>query len=82
MPKELQKDWKGMVMPTREDVLYEKTHKGVDTIHKKIFLTLSDCKGAEATRTEKLLILLIERLHEQGVIKDQDIDKMLLEIVD
>lgn len=69
-------------MPTIENILREKTHKGdVDTIHERVYYTLTDRKGAEATQTARLLSLLIERLQEQGILKDQDIDKMLLEIV-
>lgn len=69
-------------MPTVESVLREKTHKGdVDTIRERVFYTLTDHKGTEATQTARLLSLMIERLHEKSNLNDQDIDNMLLEIV-
>ena len=68
-------------MPTIQEVLREKTHKGdLDTVHERVFYTLTDEKGLESARIAKAISLLTELLHDKGMLSDQDLDELLLEI--
>ena len=81
-------------MSDREDVLREKTHKGAGLDSgRRVFYTLGDYKGAEpfrtlgepqwvgTHRTMKLVALLVAKLQAQGVLTEDDVDEMLLELL-
>ena len=69
-------------MPSREDILVEKTHKG-DGLETKerIFYTLTDDKRFIQHRTAKLLALLISLLKEKGLISEEVLDEFLFQVV-
>lgn len=71
-------------MPNLEDVLSEKTFKqdGLET-SRRVFYTI-DPKINDANalhKTTKLLGILIEKLESRGILSEDDIDAMLLEII-
>jgi hypothetical protein len=81
-------------MPTREDLLYTKTHKGGVDTDPRVYYCLSGSGDAEferrpkATQAElrthrksKLLAMIVARLEAQGLLSADDIDDMLLDIV-
>jgi hypothetical protein len=79
-------------MPNREDILRDQTYKGdVDELDKRIYytLTLKSGTGREGElpvesrihRTAKLLSLVVTKLHEQGVLDDDEIDDMLFDLL-
>jgi hypothetical protein len=71
-------------MPTREDALREKTHKGgTDTLEQRVFYTLhvADDSDLQTHRSTKAIALLISHLHKSGLISDDVIDDLLLESV-
>ena len=67
-------------MPTRADVLREKTHKddGVD-LTARVFYTLQDEKALQEHRNSKVIALLMNHLHKEGRLSDDEIDDILLE---
>lgn len=69
-------------MPTREEVLRDKTYKeeGMD-LEKRIFYTLTDNKGFEVHRIAKALALTIKFLADEGRLRPKDVDDILLEVV-
>jgi len=69
-------------MPTREEVLIEKTFKeeGVDT-HRRVFYTLTAEENFASHRNSKLLASLVKLLEDRGVINDVDLDELLLECI-
>lgn len=72
-------------MPTREDILNEKTFKEDDfPIDQRVYYTLS---GDEATRPKLqphrnsvAIGLLFALLHKRGVLSDEDIDDILFDV--
>ena len=64
-------------MPTREEILREKTHKEDDLpIGKRVFYTLTGER-----ETAKCLALLVETLHARAYLSYDEIDDMLLAVV-
>lgn len=69
-------------MPTRDEVLIEKTHKGgTDTISQRVFYTLTDVKGMELHRTSLLVSHLVEHLVETGQLTEDQLDSMLFKLL-
>ncbi len=69
-------------MPSREDELREKTHKGqTDTLHQRLFYTLhvEGSRDLQTHRNTKAVALLMEHLHRQGLLSDDAIDDILLD---
>jgi len=68
-------------MPTREEILREKTHKDVEELEKRVFYTLTDEKSIQIQRTSKIIGLLIKNLHSSGILKSEEIDEILFDTV-
>jgi hypothetical protein len=69
-------------MATKEEVLREKTHKGDGIgMGERIFYTLKDEEPLQATRTAKIIALLVAKLSEQGVISEEYVDDLMFEVV-
>jgi hypothetical protein len=71
-------------MPNRDDILSEKTFKdGMDTMGQRVYYTCTQNadRHLRLHRTTKLLSVLIERLHQDGVLSDEAIDDLLLDVV-
>jgi hypothetical protein len=79
-------------VPTREDELRDHTFKGdVTELDKRIYYTLTTKPGAgrdselsldlRSHRTAKLVSQLVVKLHEQGILDDNEIDEMLLNLL-
>lgn len=67
-------------MPSREDLLYEKTYKTqVPELEKRIYYTLTDEDSAKVHRVAKALSLVIKLLHDKNVLSDEEIDDLLFE---
>ena len=70
-------------MPTRGDLLREKTHKGdVEDLAVRVFYTLTDDKAVQTHRNSKAIALLVDHLHEKNLIPDEEIDELLLRVLD
>lgn len=65
-----------------EKILAEHTNKreGLD-VDSRVFYTLTDVPQLQAHRNAKLLALLVRHLHAKGVLDDEAIDTMLLQLV-
>lgn len=65
-----------------EKILAEHTNKreGLD-VDSRVFYTLSDVPQLQAHRNAKLLSLLMQHLHDRGLLDDEAIDTMLLQLV-
>jgi hypothetical protein len=69
-------------MPTKEDVLEQETHKGdVEEVGCRVFYTLTGKAEFQAHRTAKAVSLLIEHLHQKGLLDDEELDELLLNCV-
>lgn len=69
-------------MPDEEDILREQTHKGDGlSVKKRVFYTLQDRKDTQAYRNSKLLALLVEKLVEENILSDDEIDEFLIQVV-
>ena len=69
-------------MPTIEDMLIEQTYKGVHLdISERLFRTLNDINSLEPKRTSKLLSELIEKLHQKGILSEDEIDSLLFDAI-
>jgi hypothetical protein len=71
-------------MPTRDDVLREKTHKdGTDTIEQRVYYTLHADGNHELQlhRNTKAIALLISHLHQEGQLSDDALDEVLFQCV-
>jgi len=69
-------------MPTKEELLREKTFKDdVSELEKRIFYTLTSDKKLQNHRVATALSLLIKHLHDKGIASDEDIDDLLYECV-
>ncbi len=70
-------------MPTREEVLKEETNKGVDTIEQRVYYTLHghNVNATQTHRTMKAIALLMNHLHQQGILNEDAIDDILFEVV-
>ena len=69
-------------MPTIEEVLREKTFKDeFDTVEERVFHTLWDDERLRTHRLCRLTGLLAQRLSERGLLSDDELDRVLLEIV-
>lgn len=77
-------------MSTKESLLLEKTFNDADGTMRRVFYTLTQpehlkpidrslpAAHATASRTAKLLSLLIEKLEEEGRLTADELDEMLL----
>lgn len=69
-------------MPTIEEMLVEETYKGVHPdMSERIFRTLNHIERLEPKRTSKLLSELIEKLHQKGLLSEDEIDSLLLDAI-
>lgn len=73
-------------MPTREEILAERTYKedGMD-VEKRVFYTLiGDTKVSERTphtnRNSKAIALLFKTLFEAGTLTEEQLDEILLQV--
>lgn len=78
-------------MPTKESLLLEKTFNDADGTMRRVYYTLTQpehlktldrsisAAHATASRTAKLLSLLIAKLEEEGRLTADELDDMLLE---
>lgn len=69
-------------MPTREEVLYEKTYKNqVDDLERRVFYTLTNDEKLTVHRTVKAVALLVKILKDKQLLTEEEIDKFLLETI-
>lgn len=69
-------------MPTREEILREKTHKdGATYLETRVYDTLMDSKGHETHRIAKALALTIKFLVDECGLRPKDVDDILFEVV-
>jgi hypothetical protein len=77
-------------MPDRDNVLREQTYKDADTVGQRVYYTITEPKTRPASdaelsarlhRTTRAVSLLFERLHKDGVLSDDALDEILLELV-
>lgn len=69
-------------MPTKDEVLREKTFKeeGIE-LYKRVFYTLTDDERIEGKLTAKALALLIDHLRRSGQLSEEEIDELLFQVV-
>lgn len=68
-------------MPSIEDVLREKTHKGDGLeMYERVYYTLTDEPEFAQTRTMRLVSKLIEHLLQKKLLSESELDSILLEI--
>ena len=71
-----------MTKKEKEEILCKETFKGdVEEMEKRIFYTLTQEKNLQTHRIAKLISMLIKKLHDKKVLKDDDIDDLLLECI-
>lgn len=68
-------------MPTRNQLLADKTFKNTDDLGRRVYYTLTDTKGQSAHRVSKLLSLLVVKLSERGQLSETELDDILLETI-
>jgi hypothetical protein len=68
-------------MTTKEEFLAERTHKQIPEMSKRIYYTLMADKSVDTHRIAKTLALLIGRLEDEGILDEEEIDQMLIEVV-
>jgi hypothetical protein len=74
-------------MPTREEILSERTFKqgGLD-IEKRVFYTLHgdrkapDAEALQNHRNSKAIALLFKKLTEAGILTEDQLDEILLDV--
>lgn len=69
-------------MPTRDEILREKTFKGdLTETERRVFQTLTGHEGLVEYRTVKAVASLVKLLQDRNVLSEQDVDDILFECV-
>ena len=81
IPPGTKKHWSNS-MPDLDDVLREKTFKGqCDGDAQRVFYTLCDGEDLQLHRNSKFLSLLADHLLQRGLLTQEELDKILLEVI-
>lgn len=73
-------------MPTREEILADRTHKhdGIDAEKRVLYTLQGDTKVSEQSavshRNSKAIALLFKTLIEAGTVSDEQLDEILLQV--
>ena len=68
-------------MPTRDDILDAETFRDQVEISERIYHTLTADITLDKHRIAKAISILIKRLVEEGVIRKDEIDDLLFQVV-
>ena len=68
-------------MPTRDDILDAETFRDQVEISERIYHTLTADITLDKHRIAKAISILIERLVEKDVIREDEIDDLLFQVV-
>jgi hypothetical protein len=69
-------------MADREEILRTHTFKddGLSVAQRVFYSVHTEDKNLQAARNTKAISLLVERLHEKGIIGDEELDELLLQV--
>jgi hypothetical protein len=69
-------------MSNREDILREQTYKGqFVTVGERVYATLMNAKQMGPQLTSKTLALIVENLHKNKLLSDEQLDDFLFESI-
>jgi hypothetical protein len=68
-------------VPTKDDILDAETFRGEEVISDRIYHTLTADITLDKHRIAKATSILIERLVEKDVIREEEIDDLLFQVV-
>ena len=68
-------------MPTRDEILDAETFRDQREISERIYHTLTSDITLDKHRIAKAISILIKRLVEEGVIRKDEIDDLLFQVV-
>ena len=67
-------------MPSKEEILIERTYKNLP-VAQRILYTLTEDEVIKVDQTAKTVGLLVETLVIKGVLSEEDVDHMLLQLL-
>ena len=67
-------------MPSKEEILIERTYKNLP-VAERILYTLTEDEVIKVNQTAKTVGLLVETLVNKGVLSEEDVDHILLELL-